>query len=161
MPPARSTNPTGVPASANDPPVATAEFEQPNLPRFAARRPTRPGEKSLPYEQLQRRRWGKYGADAAIGIEHDVSIRVEAQRLIIDETFAVPAPVDVTRTDLFDRLLAVIDRQANTWGQAPHGFFWVPSLKFVIAPDATAVYDRIAPLVSKSGLVSKAEFARD
>lgn len=170
---APATEAPGVPATAQpavpggslrgvaDPPVTTAEFEEPNLPSFASRRASRPGDRTLPYEQLQRRRWGKYGGDATIGLEHDVLIRVEAQRLIVDNTFAIPVPAGLSRTDLFDRLLAVIDRQANGWGVAPNGFFWVPSLKFVISPGGNPVYDRIAPLVAKSGLVAKTEFMRE
>jgi hypothetical protein len=159
-------NPVESPATGADenaaggaptPPVTTAEFLEPELPPFAARKASRASDRALPYEQLQRRRWGRHGAQADIGLEHEVRIRVEARRLIVDDQYAIPVPSGISRTDLFDRLLSVVDRQAHTWDQAPAGFFWIPNLKFTISPGGGQVYDKLSPLVTKSGLHSTAE----
>lgn len=134
--------------------VTTAEYREADFPAFAPKNTSRGREYTLPYEQLQRRKWGQYGAQATIGLEHEVKVRVEAHRLIVDDAIAIPVPQGLSRTELFDRLLAVIDRRASNWGVAPHGFFWIPKLKFVVSPGGQQVYDRLAPLVSKSGLGS-------
>jgi len=67
----------------------------------------------------------------------------------------------MSRTELFDRLLSVVDRQANSWGPAPTGFFWVPRLQFIVNPAGVPVYDRIAPLVTKSGLEATTEYPKE
>jgi len=141
--------------------VRTADFNDADYPSFAARRKSRPNERGLPYEQLQRRKWGQVGKDATIGLEHEIAIRVDAQRMVIDDAVAVPVPKGISRTDLFDRLLSVVDRQAMTWGPSPVGFYWIPHLKFVISPGGNQVYERVAPLVKKSGLSSSEEFTLD
>jgi hypothetical protein len=141
--------------------VTTADFNDGQYPSFAAQRKSRSNERTVPYEQLQRRKWGRYAAGATIGLEHEVIVRVDAQRMIVDDAIAIPAPGGLSRNDLFDRLLSVVDRQAHTWGQAPSGFFWIPNLKFVISPGGNQVYERVLPLLKKSGLSSSAEFTLD
>jgi len=141
--------------------VTTADFNDGNYPSFATQRKSQGKERSMPYELLQRRKWGRYAAGATIGLEHEVVVRVDAQRLVVDDEIAIPVPNGISRNELFDRLLSVIDRQAHTWGTAPSGFFWIPSLKFVISPGGNQVYERLSPLVTKSGLSSSAEFTLD
>jgi len=58
-------------------------------------------------------------------------------------------------------LLAAVDENSATWGRAAAGFFWVPSLRFVISPGGNQIYDRLAPLVTRSGLRADAEFTLD
>jgi hypothetical protein len=132
--------------------VTTAEYKEADFPAFAPKSSSRGPERSLPYEHLQRRKWGQYGPNATIGLEHEIKVRVEAQRLIVDDAVSISIPGGLSRTELFDRLLSVIDRRASTWGMAPNGFFWIPKLKFVVSPGGQGVYERLAPLVSKSGL---------
>ncbi|HUQ72477.1 MAG TPA: hypothetical protein VM165_23315 [Planctomycetaceae bacterium] len=139
-------------------PQLTPDVEEQPYPSFAQARKATGQSRDLPYEQLQRRRWGPHDAGASIGVEKTVVVRVDAQRLIVNDIVAIPVPLGASRNQVFDRLLTVIDRQAQTWGKPGSGFFWVPKLKFVIAPGCSPVYERVAPLVAKCGLSSSAEF---
>jgi hypothetical protein len=135
--------------------------DQQPYPSFAQARKRSGQSRDLPYEHLQRRRWGPHDPGASIGVEKPVVIRVDAQHLIVADEVIINVPLGASRTDVFDRLLTVIDRQAQTWGKPGSGFFWVPSLKFVISPGGNQTYERIVPLVTKCGLSSSAEFTLD
>ncbi|MDZ4683714.1 MAG: hypothetical protein SH850_01415 [Planctomycetaceae bacterium] len=146
------------PAEPPSGPQLTPDVEEPPYPSFAQARKATGQSRDLPYEQLQRRRWGPHDAGASIGVEKTVVVRVDAQRLIVGDNVIVPVPLGASRNQVFDRLLTVIDRQAQTWGKPGNGFFWVPKLKFVIGPGGNPVYERVAPLVAKCGLSSSTEF---
>ncbi len=117
--------------------------------------------RSIPYEELQRRRWGQFDPGATIGVEKTLTIQVEASRMLVGRSTIVPVPEGAKREDIFDLLLVAIDQQAQGWGKPGAGFFWVPSLKFVISPGGNQVYERIAPLVTRCGLRAETEFKLD
>ncbi len=73
----------------------------------------------------------------------------------------IPIRPGATRNELFDYLLAAIDENSAAWGKPATGFFWVPSLRFVISPGGNQIYNRLAPLVTRSGLRSDTEFTLD
>lgn len=123
-----------------------------------ARGPRRGNGEDIPYEQLQRRRWGQFEEGANIGVEKAVTIRVDADQMIVANQLIIPIRPGASRNELFDHLLAAIDEHANSWGPAATGFFWIPSLKFVISPGGNQIYDRLAPLVTRSGLRADTEF---
>lgn len=123
-----------------------------------ARGPRRGNGEDIPYEQLQRRRWGQFEEGANIGVEKSVTIRVDADQIIVANQLIIPIRPGASRNELFDHLLAAIDEHANSWGPASTGFFWIPSLKFVISPGGNQIYDRLAPLVTRSGLRADTEF---
>lgn len=134
----------------------------------AASRPATNGnrDRSAPsrdvqYEQLQRRRWGMFDDGAAIGREQSVNIRVDAERIIVGDSLVIPIQSGMQRTEMFDQLLLAIDHEVHTWGKPGVGFFWIPSLKFVISPGGNQVYDRISPLITRSGLRAEAQYTLD
>jgi hypothetical protein len=90
-----------------------------------------------------------------------VTIRVDAEQMIVANQLIIPIRPGASRNELFDYLLAALDENANSWGPAATGFFWIPSLKFVISPGGNQIYNRIAPLVTRSGLRADAEFTLD
>jgi hypothetical protein len=132
--------------------------EDGRYPSFAKSQRSSAQTRDLPYEQLQRRKWGPHDPGASIGVERTVVIHIDAQRLVVDRDVVIPVPLGATRNEVFDRLLMVIDQSSQTWGKPGAGFFWIPSLKFVISPGGNQVYERIAPLVTKCGLSSSTEF---
>ena len=123
-----------------------------------ARGPRRGNGQDIPYEQLQRRRWGQFEEGANIGVEKSVTIRVDAEQMIVANQLIIPIRPGASRNELFDHLLAAIDEHSTSWGPAATGFFWIPSLKFVISPGGNQIYDRIGPLVTRSGLRADTEF---
>ena len=134
------------------------EESGPPLPEFIRESKPRGGQRiAFSYDQLQRRKWGSYEPGASIGVEKNVRIRVDSQRLIIGEEFTVAVPPGASRSEIFDQLILRVDQLAHTWGQPGPGFFWVPRLEFIISPGGNTVYERISPLVTKSGLSNRAE----
>jgi hypothetical protein len=137
-----------------------ADAEPAPFPAFgpAQVRRVRQQEAALPYEQLQRRKWGPHEPGASIGVEKPVVIRIDSDHFLVESSSPIPIPEGADRVEIFDRLLTTIDQQAQGWGQPGVGFFWVPKLKFVISPGGNSVYERIAPLVAKSGLSNRVEY---
>lgn len=137
-----------------------ADAEPAPFPSFgpAQVRRVRQQEAALPYEQLQRRKWGPHEPGASIGVEKPVVIRVAGDHFLVESSSPIPIPEGADRVEIFDRLLTTIDQQAQGWGQPGVGFFWVPKLKFLISPGGNSVYERIAPLVAKSGLSNRVEY---
>ncbi len=133
----------------------------PNGDPRLARGPKRGNGQDIPYELLQHRRWGQFEEGANIGLEKPVAIFVDAEQIIVADQLIIPIRPGATRTEMFDQLLAAIDENAASWGPAATGFFWVPSLRFVISPGGNQIYDRLAPLVTRSGLRADAEFTLD
>lgn len=133
-----------------------------SFPRFNPPQASRGGQQAkLPYEQLQRRKWGPHDPGASIGVERRVMIQVDSERIILDGQRSIPIRAEDSRTVVFDQLLMGLDQSAQTWGNPGSGFFWVPSLRFVISPGGNAVYERMAPLVTKSGLSHSTEHTLD
>lgn len=126
-----------------------------------ARGPQRGNGQEIPYEMLQHRRWGQFEDGANIGLEKPITIFVDADQIIVAEQLIIPIHPGATRNELFDMLLSAIDENAATWGRAASGFFWVPSLRFVISPGGNQIYHRLSPLVTRSGLRADAEFTLD
>lgn len=126
-----------------------------------ARGPRRGNGEDIPYERLQHRRWGQFEDGANIGLEKPVAIFVDAEQIVVAEQLIIPIRPGATRNEIFDQLLSAIDEDSATWGRAAAGFFWVPSLRFVISPGGNQIYDRLAPLVTRSGLRADAEFTLD
>lgn len=137
-----------------------AEREQfPSFQRDLSRKTGRPA--AMPYEQLQRRRWGPHEPGASIGVERRVEIRVDGEQFIVNGEDVIPLREANNRQEVFHQLLSTIDQQAQTWGQPGAGLFWVPNLRFVVSPGGNAQYERIAPLVTRSGLSHRVEQTLD
>lgn len=132
------------------------ELPYPQMSRQKPRRNDQPTR--LPYEQLQRRKWGAHDPGASIGVERKVEIRMDSRQAIIDNDLVLPIAPQASQRDLFLQILSGIDQMAQSWDAPGNGFFWVPSLNFVISPGGNAAYERMAPLIRKSGLSSTTAF---
>ncbi len=157
---AARTNASAQAAGGTSGELPDGDAEPAPFPSFgpAQVRRVRQQEAALPYEQLQRRKWGPHEPGASIGVEKPVVIRIAGDHFLVESSAPIPIPEGADRVEIFDRLLTTIDQQAQGWGQPGVGFFWVPKLKFVISPGGNSVYERIAPLVAKSGLSNRVEY---
>lgn len=108
--------------------------------------------------QLARRHWGQSEPGATIGIEQDVSVRVDAQQMVVAEKHPIVYRPGETATDLYLRLLEVVDTEAQGWGKPKRGFYWTPRLRFVISPGGNQVFERLDDQVAKSGLSMTKDF---
>ncbi|MEK6260329.1 MAG: hypothetical protein AABP62_17055 [Planctomycetota bacterium] len=112
-------------------------------------------------EQFTRKRWGLSAPDAAIGLEREVCIDVEPGRLVVAGKHAIRMGEGESRQETFERLVTVLDLQARDWGQPPQGFFWKPSLRFVVAKDGNPNYEQARALAERAGLTTSKEYATD
>ena len=117
--------------------------------------------KPIEPEQFTRKRWGLSAPDAAIGLEREVCIEVEPARLVIAGQHAIRMGEGESKQETFERLVTVLDLQARDWGQPPQGFFWKPSLRFVVAKDGNPNYEQARALAERAGLTTSKEYASD
>ena len=109
-------------------------------------------------EALAHRHWGLADPGAAIGLEREVRIDIEPKRYVIGKKHAVAIGEGDTRDDTFAKIVTVLDLQARDWGKPPQGFFWKPSLRYVVADGGDANYERVHTLLERAGLSSTREF---
>jgi len=112
-------------------------------------------------EQLAHHHWGLTEPGASIGLEREVRIDIEPKRYVIGKKHAVSIGEKETRDETFAKIVTVLDLQARDWGLPPKGFFWKPSLRYVIADGGDANYDRVQSLLERAGLSSTREFASE
>jgi hypothetical protein len=112
-------------------------------------------------EQLASRHWGMSEPGAAIGLEREIRIDVEPNRYVIGKKHGVPLVDTDGREDTFVKVVSVIDLQAREWGKPPQGFFWKPSVRFVIADGGDANYERIHSYFERAGLSTSREYPHD
>jgi hypothetical protein len=122
-----------------------------------------PSDRNAPTEpeQLASRHWGISEHGAAIGLEREIRIDVEPNRYVIGKKHGVPLIDTDGREDTFVKVVTVIDLQAREWGKPPQGFFWKPSVRFVIADGGDANYERIQPFFDRAGLSTSREYPHD
>lgn len=180
-----STNETGPPSgietldkSDNVDPAGVADPSQPGTNALADTGLGSAGNRTIPVEdrrgqkkkstdrdkltepeQLVGRHWGLSEPGSAIGLEREVRIDVETRRYVLSKKHAVAIDESDSREDTFVKLVTVLDLQARDWGTPPQGFFWKPSLRYVIADGGDANYERVHSLLERAGLSSSREYA--
>lgn len=112
-------------------------------------------------EQLASRHWGISEPGASIGLEREIQVEVEPNRYVIGKKHGVPLIDSDSREDTFVKVVTVIDLQAREWGKPPQGFFWKPSVRFVIADGGDANYERIQSMFERAGLATSREYPHD
>ena len=86
---------------------------------------------------------------------------MEAKRLVVGGKHAISMGNAESKQETLERLVTVLDLQARDWGQPPQGFFWKPSLRFVVAKDGNPNYEQARALTERSGLSTSKEYATD
>ena len=64
--------------------------------------------------------------------------------------------------EIINHVVAGIDSVADSWGEPPSNFYWVPVVQFIVYPGGDANYARLhAALEQKWGVMSTVEYAAD
>jgi len=93
------------------------------------------------------RRWGVYSRRATIGFERTVAVQVLSDRMIVGRNQVVAARAGDSVDDVFEGLVAALDREATSWGRPPDSFYWVPSVNFETPLERHRMVERLrAPL---------------
>jgi hypothetical protein len=112
-------------------------------------------------EQLARRRWGASEPGATIGVEQDVTVRIDAHQMLVADERVVRYDAGEQPMQVFLRLMEAVDAEAQSWGKPRPGFYWTPRLRFVISPGGNQMFERLDPLATRSGLAATREFTLD
>jgi hypothetical protein len=112
----------------------------------------------LHLENLSRRHWGQSQSSARIGIEQDVKIHIDAQTIVVAGDRVIRYDLADPALNVFFRVMDAVDAEAQTWGEPRPGFYWTPRLKFVVSPGGNQMFERIDPLLMRSGISTSREF---
>jgi hypothetical protein len=128
--------------------------EKPSKSEEAADKPLEP-------EMLAGRRWGVCDVGAIIGFEREVRVDVSSDKLVIAEKHVIPVEEGDSKTEILERFATALDLYSREWGRPPQGFFWAPRLKFVVKPEGNGRYEQINAMMTRAGLATSHEFAKN
>lgn len=89
---------------------------------------------------------------SGIGFEREISIQVGADRILVGEEKFLNVDQGVTQEELLQSMIVIMDQYVNSWGPAPRGFYWVPTIQFTISPGGNQYYERLKASAQKMGL---------
>jgi hypothetical protein len=118
-------------------------------------------DRVLADQQPHRRRWGLSNPRATIGYERNLTIDASADRLVVGGEHIVPAGKGETREALVARMVTAIEAAARGWGPPPDAFYWIPTLRFTVAPGGNMHYERLRSPLREWGLQSSATYTLD
>jgi len=103
------------------------------------------------------RQWGHGRSSSSIGIERDIVMHLYAERILIVKGPSVDLPAGIGREEFHEIIAAMIQAEANSWGEPPAKFTWRPRLKIQIHPGGNQHYARLKDLIQHWGLSSTVE----
>lgn len=156
-PPGEGTPNTGSPnmgATGGGGPSGTPTIShEPAMPNFMRLNST----PSLNRAESYQRRWGLSDPRASIGFEREITVRVEADRLVVGNAFAVSYNERTTPKQLGAGMLEAIERTARKWGRPPISFYWIPTVQFELAREQVPVYQQLNQTAKSWGLETTAK----
>ncbi|WP_437223917.1 hypothetical protein SH661x_003410 [Planctomicrobium sp. SH661] len=142
------TNSSGSSSSGGQP-----SSQRPDMPVS----PLAEKQEGMPRDGGRDRTWGRGYTSGAIGIEREIVMQLYAERIVIVEGPSADLPPGIGREDFHQIVAAMIQVQANSWGDPPAKFVWRPRLKIEIHPGGNQHYARLKELLQHWGLSSKIE----
>ncbi|MBS0267162.1 MAG: hypothetical protein JSS02_34880 [Planctomycetes bacterium] len=109
------------------------------------------------------RKWGQVGRKAGIGFEKRIKIYLNDKRIVVDnKKFMMLLDANSSSDDLVNFAASSIDAIADSWGEPPANFYWVPVVQFIVYPKGDANYERLRlNLEQKWGVSSSVEYVTD
>lgn len=118
-------------------------------------------EEGMPHDGGRERQWGQGRRGGAIGIEREIVMHLYPDRITIVDGPSAELPDGLGREDFHQIVAAMIQVQANSWGEAPAKFTWRPRLRIQVHPGGNQHYVRLKELLQHWGLSSKVEQVLD
>ncbi|WP_417380537.1 hypothetical protein [Gimesia sp.] len=109
----------------------------------------------------QNRQWGPPQSRSGIGFEREITVQIGADRIIVGDEKVIALDQGVTQEKLSQSMMVVMDQYVTSWGPAPKGFYWVPTLQFTISPGGNQYYERLKSSAQKMGLQTEAKYTLD
>ena len=104
-----------------------------------------------------RKIWGQSDADASIGYEREAVIDVYARQVIVGAALVVPIDEELSKAELKKRVVAALDRLADSWGKPPRGFYWVPSVQIRVTREGRLNGEMISSDLERMRLTAPVE----
>lgn len=152
-PPPEGTPDTGSTSGGGGQPGMPSNPNEPAMPNFMSLNSRR----SLNQNEAYQRRWGLSDPRANIGFEREITIRVEPNRLVVGNAFAVTYNEKTTPEQLGVGMLEAIERTARKWGRPPMSFYWVPTIQFEVTREQVPVYQHLNKTAKSWGLETHAK----
>lgn len=112
-------------------------------------------------ESTNNRQWQPRQSRSGIGFEREITVQVGADRIIVGDGKTINVNQGVTQEELLQSMIAVMDQHYDSWGPAPKGFYWVPTIQFTVSPGGNQYYERLKQSSQKMGLQTEAKFTLD
>ncbi|QDT90706.1 hypothetical protein [Gimesia algae] len=109
----------------------------------------------------QNRQWGPPQSRSGIGFEREITIQIGADRIIFADEKVIAVDQGITQEKLSQSMMVVMDQYVASWGPAPKGFYWVPTLQFTVSPGGNQFYERLKSSAQKMGLQTEAKYTLD
>ena len=106
----------------------------------------------------QTRSWGQVRAGSRIAFERQVTVFIDAERIVVGNDLLVPVDSFRSGQELASRVITEMDRYAHSWGPPPLGLRWVPAVRFLVSPGGNQHLERIRAALNRYGVRSATEF---
>jgi hypothetical protein len=108
-----------------------------------------------------RPQWGPRSGSGLIGFEKQVRIDVTATQISIGDQYTYQVDTSTSIGDLRRLLAGSINREVRGWGSPPRSFYWVPAIRFAVAPDGRLQHERLRKIIKEWDLQSTAEYLNE
>lgn len=152
-PPGSPSSPSAGPASSLPLPTSSSQTDSadqsPSTIDFTRRPPAR----------TIRRQWGIRNPAGTIALEKPIVIRVEREKVVIDEKLKITRTVERSSDQISEWTLLAIDRVAREWGVPPDRFYWVPAVTLVIEPGGELMRGPLDARLRRNGVSVETRFS--
>lgn len=159
QPDQQSQNATSQPRLERIPPGRSASGAG-NASTLSLNRRKRSGASST-IDSSDSNRWQPAQSRSGIGFEREISVQVDAEQILVGGKKVVRVDQGVTQEQLLQSMIVVMDQYVESWGPAPKGFYWVPTIQFTISPGGNQYYERLKSSAQKMGLQTEAKYTLD
>lgn len=127
-----------------------------NSSTFNLNRSQRTGGAHLERKSANKGQWQQ--SRSGIGFEREITVHVGADRIMVGAEKSFNVDQGVTQEELLQSMNVIMDQYVNSWGPAPNGFYWVPTIQFTVSPGGNQYYERLKVSAQKMGLQTESTF---
>ncbi len=102
--------------------------------------------------------WGFGNGRSGIGLERRVTVYIESYRVVVGDKILPADDSHFVSEHLADDAVFSAQQQVQSWGNAPRGFYWIPSIRFMVSPGGNKHYERLRPAFEQSGIPTSVKF---
>ena len=140
-------HPRPQPASSWEEQFRKPRSSSPDSWSMAARNSTQRTEEHLVHSSKsstqKKQKWGLVTSHSGIGLKRTASVYLSARELQIERLPGLKLTRTLEEDQILDWIVTQMEIHAKSWGYPPKGFYWVPAIRFYVAPDSEPLYERL------------------